>query len=312
MLASSFATAPHYNYVRLERHMSDRRLALGAVVEVTNFVARGLSLYKDCVGRLVSVYKIYRDSPFCVFSVAFNAITPEAQDTLWKLQHKAYAAMLYIMELVVAGQLLLVKRCQLSPVETDVLSDIDYVLLERRTPAPKRKRECRALPPAKRWSAQDAATVAGWQLGMLASTAQLAGAAAAYAGAAGGAARAANVFITLTTKDEPQAVLAARQVSDKEAADARLARSQVSLARLANLREKEDQELKDRQLHAQKLQEEQAAARAQVKKDKQLHAQQLQEQQAAASASREARRKQLSEQRKLEKVVRKFMQRNQL
>ena len=259
MSTSTFATAPHYNYVRLERHMSDRRLALGAVVEVTNFVARGLSPYKDCVGQLVSVYKIYRDSPFCVFSVAFNAITPEAQDTLWKLQHKAYAAMLYIMELVVAGQLLLVKRCQLSPVETDVLSDIDYVLLERRTPAPKRKRECRALPPAKRWSAQDAATVAGWQLGMLASSAQLAHA----AGAAGGAARAADVFIDPTTED------------DKEAA----------VARLALLREKEEQELKDKQLHAQKLQEEQAAARA----------------------SRKARRKQLSDQLKLEKVVRKFM-----
>jgi len=197
---------------------------MGVVVVVTNFVARGLSQYEDCVGWLVSVYKINRvGSPFCVFSVAFNAITPEAQDTLWKLQHKAYAAMPYIMELAVAGQLLLVKSCQLNPVETDVLSDIDYVLPER-TQAPKRKRASGALPRAKRsWASDAVDTIASWQLGTLASSAQLAGAAAADAGAAGGAARAAGMFIDLT-EDEPPAVLEAHQ---------------AAVARLALLRENE-------------------------------------------------------------------------
>ena len=54
---------------------------------------------------------------------------------------------------------------------------------------------------------------------------------------------------------------------------------------LALLREQEDQALKDKILHAQKQQEEQAVARA----------------------SRKAHRKMLSDQWKLEKVVRKFM-----
>ena len=80
--------------------------------------------------------------------------------------------------------------------------------------APKRKCSSSVFPPAKRWSEQDIATVASWQLGTVGTSVQLALNAASNASAAGGARGAADVVVVgLSTKDETNAALEASWLS---------------------------------------------------------------------------------------------------
>ena len=318
MSTANVVAEPDFLATACERHPDQRHLQLGATLQLSERLVNDLRAYACKVVRLVGIYKIPRaGASVYVFVLQFNSITPAAQDTLTKLLHKTYAVMPHIIQLAAGAQLLLVKGCHLLQCDqSQVLSDIDYVMLERRAYAPKRKRESRALPPAQRFSAQDAATVSSWQLGTLASSAQLAHA----AGAAGGPARAAGVFdptaVIDLTGDEPPPVLEARQAAVARLTSLRENEKSAEQPRVQEQEERaavarEDERLAERQVRARREQAHQAAAREQARKNKQLLAQQQQEAQAAARAVKQARRKHLSARWKLEKEIRAYMQRNQ-
>jgi len=235
----------------------------------------------------------------------------------------------YIIKMAARAHLLIIKGCHLCRCEAhhQMLSDIVNVLPEKGT---KRPYSSGDLPPAKR-RANIVAPV--YQLGQLASSAQLAFARAAGAGASVAAARDSCVVVDLTTEDEccidlttedecyivsttedesqavavaPCPAISAPATFSQVVAPLAFFRAaaprplcEAANAQLALLREKQAQELHDKQLKKQKLH------------DKQLKKQKLLADKAAASASFFARRKVLSDQNKQKKVVRKSMERQQ-
>ena len=210
-----FVDAPYYNYELLRRHDDVPLLRVGARVKVTPQAFNSMRAYEDVVGELLLVIKVARKlEPFYAYVVKVGSITPEAQETLWHLQRKSYASMPYIMELVQEGQLIFVKKSQLSVIcnQDQELSHIDYVAPQRAVTKKGRqhKSSSSVLAPAKAWSEKDVAMVASWQLGMWGTSAQLALNAASYASEAGGAPGAADVVVVgLSTKDETSAALQA-------------------------------------------------------------------------------------------------------
>jgi len=192
--------------ITVDRNPNEPDLTLHQTVRVCENVVNALYMYADKVAQIVAIHKIPRgESSLYVYVVQFNSITPDAQGTLTNLMQKAFGKMPYILPLAGPAQLLIVKGCQLDRCDKPI-SDITYVMQQRS----KRSPASGDMPPAKRRHVMSPV----FQLGSLASSAQLSCARAEGEGASDAARRpdvvdltgADEWYIDLTTEDESRAV----------------------------------------------------------------------------------------------------------
>ena len=281
--------APRHDYKAVGCHPKLRHLKNGEIVEVSPYAQRVFEPYIGMVGTLDQIYWFEREqSPFFVYVVQFR-ITPDAQITMDKLLNKAYGEKMdYILHLARPGQLLLVKGQHMDPADIGAtLSQIDYVMPDKAMQPTKRKRESHTRPQVLQWSVADAAMVGSWQLGTLASSAQLTFASGGVAGAAGGPARAAGA--ATSPEDEVLARKFMKEVDDRLAAvRAKIAADECLQKAAAVLREAEAKTLCETK--AKEL-EDALAAKAATRAAALLRRQTLSEQNKLKNANRKKQEK---------------------
>jgi len=194
-MSAVYPSAEPYKVQSCECHPKIQHLKLNALVQISPQAQSGMHVYGGKTGRLVEIKLIVRGlSPFYVYVVQFASITPEAQNTLTRLLHKAYSKMTYILAYAKESQLLIIKGCHLlEPANGQISSVLELVV-----PDTNRGRDPAAASRATRHARANAAgSCAQWHLGTLASAQQLALHAASYADGAGGAAGGANYVVTV-------------------------------------------------------------------------------------------------------------------